>query len=104
MQNVDEIYHKRDNLKHVIKINGTKYEVFGNRRTEDFHSFYHCEICDPDLKRFIPRVVKIPGEHDLLICLNCLNNMVKAIETSITYECKKGGLLNNVNQIRKGGY
>lgn len=80
MQNVEQ---------QKIKIEETNWNIFSNIRHDagDFYTTYHCAFCDPEGKKFYPKLILV-GTH--LACGHCVMNMTKAINESTLIDCRKG--------------
>ena len=91
MARVEVEINGQKTVQHIIKLKKNTFTVYGNKRVEanNFNSFYHCDLCDPEKKKFIPKVIEIPGIPDFKICLGCIVDMEKAINTSTLEDCKK---------------
>lgn len=81
------VLHKqecKEIIWHEVMIDGIRYKVYGNKRTEPdvFNAIFHCDICDSLKQSFVSKVIEIPGIR-LKICTSCLVNMQKAISQTI---------------------
>lgn len=84
--NCDNVGYKIVETKH------NRYMVYENIRKEagEFDAKYHCSICDPDNKKFHPKLLKIITEDSkfILVCRSCICNMEEVLKAAQAYDCK----------------
>jgi hypothetical protein len=76
-------------VRKAVKIEDKYWSVYNNTRHEegDFKAQFHCAICDPEGKKFYPKLIKVDS---FLVCGHCVMNMTKALNKATISDCKKG--------------
>lgn len=66
------------------------FKVLGTHRTEPniFEAKNHCDLCDPQKKKYVPKVVVIPGTRTKA-CSSCLCTMSEVLAAATWEDCKK---------------
>lgn len=89
---IEDLYMvKNGGTRQILKVGNIEYKVYGTIRKEpnNFDAIYHCKLCDIERKKYVPKVIRIPGTS-ILVCSSCIQTMAEVLSESTYADCKRG--------------